>query len=63
MARLPCCHYFCLDCVTQSIKVKPQCPVCKLSVGRREVKQDDKMNRIATIYAQLEGSLTGKALT
>lgn len=59
VARLPCCHYFCMDCVSQSIRFKPQCPVCKTAVGRREVAPDDKMNRIVALYAQLEGSLTG----
>ncbi|KAI3428535.1 hypothetical protein D9Q98_007358 [Chlorella vulgaris] len=54
VARLPCCHYFCMGCVQVSVRHKAQCPVCKAKVGRRDVSGDDTMDRVVKAFAQLE---------
>eukprot|EP00873_Tetraselmis_striata_P045838 jgi/Tetstr1/466102/TSEL_000930.t1 len=55
-ARLPCCHYFCLDCINESLKHKTACPSCKLFARKRDVMRDFKIDRVATLYAQLEAA-------
>ncbi len=41
------------DCITQSVRHKAQCPVCKSKVSRRDVCQDDKMDHVVAAFAAL----------
>jgi hypothetical protein len=40
------------------LKVKGSCPICKASTKMRDLKGDDKMDRIASLFTQLEGRLS-----
>ena len=41
----------CSECVQQSVRHRPQCPVCKAKVGRRDVSGDDTMDRVVQVGA------------
>ena len=36
-ARLECCHHFCQQCITVSLKLQRQCPICKEPAHHRDV--------------------------
>ncbi|KAK9815301.1 hypothetical protein WJX72_001308 [[Myrmecia] bisecta] len=55
-ARLGCCHYFCLGCITASVKTKAQCPLCKAPCSRRDISRDTKMDRLSRLYSALEAA-------
>ena len=38
-ARLECCHYFCRQCISTSLKRQPHCPICKEPANRRNIAQ------------------------
>lgn len=42
------------DCINESLKHKTACPSCKLFARKRDVTRDYKIDRVATLYAQLE---------
>lgn len=42
------------ECVSQSVRHRPQCPVCKAKVGRRDVSRDETMDRVVTAFAGLQ---------
>ncbi|WIA17492.1 hypothetical protein OEZ85_014330 [Tetradesmus obliquus] len=56
-ARLACCHYFCRECIQQSLRVKAACPICKSAAHRRDVFEDAKLDRIIALYGHLEAAL------
>ena len=36
-ARLDCCHHFCQQCITVSLKLQHQCPICKEPAKHRDI--------------------------
>lgn len=44
------------DCINESLKHKTACPSCKLFARKRDVMRDFKIDRVATLYAQLEAA-------
>eukprot|EP00240_Pyramimonas_obovata_P013841 CAMPEP_0118948180 /NCGR_PEP_ID=MMETSP1169-20130426/47378_1 /TAXON_ID=36882 /ORGANISM="Pyramimonas obovata, Strain CCMP722" /LENGTH=197 /DNA_ID=CAMNT_0006894553 /DNA_START=146 /DNA_END=735 /DNA_ORIENTATION=+ len=49
--KLACNHYFCECCVKESLKHQPKCPLCKQKANRRDLSNDEKMDRIVAAYA------------
>lgn len=49
----------CRDCITASLRVKAECPNCKAPARRRDLIADEKMDRVAALYARLEAA-TGR---
>jgi hypothetical protein len=52
------------ECITQAVRYKPQCPVCKSKVTRRDVAGDAGMDRTLRAFASVEaaaGAAGGKA--
>ena len=59
-ARLPCSHYFCKECIDAVIAHggrDARCPCCKVPTGRRQVSNDEKMDRTVHLYKKLEWAL------
>ncbi|GHP05343.1 breast cancer 1, early onset [Pycnococcus provasolii] len=59
-ARLPCSHYFCKECIDAVIARggrDARCPCCKVPTGRRQVSNDEKMDRTVHLYKKLEWAL------
>ncbi|KAK9866794.1 hypothetical protein WJX84_004666 [Apatococcus fuscideae] len=54
VARLACCHYFCMSCISESLRSQSKCPLCKTSCRRRDISRDEKMDRVARMYMKLE---------
>ncbi|KAK9835892.1 hypothetical protein WJX74_010361 [Apatococcus lobatus] len=54
VARLGCCHYFCTPCITESLRSQSKCPLCKTACRRRDISRDEKMDRVALMYTELE---------
>eukprot|EP00890_Picochlorum_soloecismus_P005158 jgi/Picsp_1/5643/NSC_03002-R1_protein breast cancer susceptibility 1 homolog len=54
VARLPCCHYFCMSCITESIRHKHACAVCKAKATRRDIAPDPTMDRVVSKFAAVE---------
>ena len=44
---------FCRECVLESVRHKAACPVCKAKVSRRDIAQDDTMDRITSAFKAL----------
>ncbi|KAK3237381.1 hypothetical protein CYMTET_52540 [Cymbomonas tetramitiformis] len=50
VTKLPCNHYFCEECIKQSLRMQPKCPLCKAKFSRREFGSCDKMDKIVAAY-------------
>jgi len=48
-----CLHSFCEDCLRKWMKSKPNCPLCKQQIKRREIGPYDKMARLVNIFRDL----------
>lgn len=69
---LPCSHTFCTTCITQSLRNKYECPLCKRHLTRRELNKMTVLRNVADefeklrdkleeIQAKLRGSTIGEA--
>lgn len=53
-ARPACCHYLCSSCLTDLLKNRQECPICNGPLRRRDIRGDARIDRIATLVAQLQ---------
>ncbi|GFH13052.1 uncharacterized protein HaLaN_08857, partial [Haematococcus lacustris] len=60
--QLGCCHFFCMDCITEAMRMeKQQCPVCKATMNRRDIGPNALMEALVYKYARIE-ALLGKPI-
>jgi recombinational DNA repair protein RecR len=45
-------HYFCHECINNSIKRNGKCPLCKKDVQRRDINRDEQMEMLVKNYAE-----------
>ena len=56
VARLPCMHYFCGDCIKMCLDTgNTTCPHCKLGFKRRDIQEDEFASRLIEKFTALEG--------
>ena len=63
MARLPCGHAFCRECINTCVGYQPKCPECRAPATRRNVSDYECMQRIVRNFQKLHysGSTSGNA--
>lgn len=44
----------CRECLTQLVRNKAECPLCKVPARRRDIRGDACIDRIAQLVAQLQ---------
>jgi hypothetical protein len=49
----PCSHTFCDSCINQSLRNKPECPLCKRSLMRRELTSMKMLKNVANEFHRL----------
>ena len=47
--RTSCKHYYCAECLNESLRRKQQCPLCKTKVTRRDVEDDEFVAALRSI--------------
>ena len=56
VARLPCMHYFCGDCIKMCLDTgNTTCPHCKLGFKRRDIQEDEFASRLIEKFTAFEG--------
>nr|GMD09240.1 protein BREAST CANCER SUSCEPTIBILITY 1 homolog [Ipomoea batatas] len=55
-ASLTCNHVFCNACIHASMKLVPNCPVCKVPYRPREIRPAPQMDNLVSIYKSLEAA-------
>ena len=51
--RTSCKHYYCAECLNESLRRKQQCPLCKEKVTRRDVEDDDFVAAVVWKYRRI----------
>jgi len=54
---LPCNHQFCFECIAESVRLKSQCPLCKLPAFHRAIQKNQALGSIVTAYNNLKDAL------
>jgi hypothetical protein len=51
--RTSCKHYYCAECLNESLRRKQQCPLCKTKVTRRDVEDDEFVAALVWKYRRI----------
>ena len=51
--RTSCKHYYCAECLNESLRRKQQCPLCKEKVTRRDVQDDEFVAALVWKYRRI----------
>ena len=51
--RTSCKHYYCAECLNESLRRKQQCPLCKEKVTRRDVEDDEFVAALVWKYRRI----------
>jgi len=51
--RTSCKHYYCAECLNESLLRKQQCPLCKTKVTRRDVEDDEFVAALVWKYRRI----------
>lgn len=53
VARLPCCHCFCNECIIRHFSYKLECPTCRAKAGKRSINGDSTLDAIINAFLEL----------
>jgi hypothetical protein len=51
--RTSCKHYYCAECLNESLRRTQQCPLCKTKVTRRDVEDDEFVAALVWKYRRI----------